>query len=46
MQVYNKFNDRLYREDLAKSGKFNIYKPTLEEKALKLTEWYFNLPRN
>ncbi|MFH1503139.1 MAG: hypothetical protein ABIE36_00585 [Candidatus Diapherotrites archaeon] len=38
--IYDKFNNRVYREDLNKGG-VGGYKPELEEKALKLTERYF-----
>jgi hypothetical protein len=46
VQIYNKFNYALYSEDLANGGEFSMYKPSLEEKALNLTEAYFNIPRN
>ncbi|MCX6749842.1 MAG: hypothetical protein NTZ83_00110 [Candidatus Pacearchaeota archaeon] len=46
MQVYSKFNDRIYRDDSANGGRFTMYKPVLEEQTLGLTEWYFNFPKN
>ena len=40
-KVYNKFNDRVYREDLRKEGEFSVCNPALEDKAINLTKRYF-----
>jgi hypothetical protein len=51
MNVYNKFNHVLYKEDkvrynIIRSRELGGYKHLLEEKALELTQCYFNLSRN
>lgn len=46
LKVYNHFNSGIYRNHLDNGGEFRFYNPDLEEKTFRLTEWYFNLPKN
>ena len=55
MNVYNKFNSSLYKESEEKAKERNTvrsnetigrYNSSIEEKALQLTEVYFNLQKN
>jgi hypothetical protein len=41
MQIYSKFNYKVYYRATKKDSKFRLYEPELEEQTLKLTERYF-----
>jgi len=45
MEIYGRFNYRLYKRRFAKEGKISIYQQDLEDQTFKLTERYFDMFR-
>ena len=43
IEIYARFNYRLYKRRLLKEGKFNMYNQKLEEQTFKLTERWFDI---
>ena len=43
MEIYARFNYKLYKRRLVEEGRFNMYQPGLEEQTFKLTERWFDI---
>jgi hypothetical protein len=41
MEIYSKFNYKIYYRATKKDGNFRLYEPELEEQTMKCTERYF-----
>ena len=45
MEIYTRFNMRVYLQNVKKGDKMLLYDPVLEERTMKLTEKYFDIKK-
>jgi hypothetical protein len=45
MEIYTKFNSKVYARSVRKGEQFQLYNPVLEERTMKLTQRYFDIKK-